>query len=122
MRRLQFLIMDFPVQSIYRGFDRSAPLDRLIADEAAKLGKFFDGIVGCRVLIELTHPGQHSGKAFRVHLNLMVPGADLAIVTEPRTSTVPVDAAATVRQAFRRARRRLQEYAQRKAGRPHGRL
>jgi len=112
--------MSFPVQIAYRGLDRSEALDRVIAEEAAKLSKFFDGIVSCRVLIERRNPSHHTGAAFRVHLNVAIPGTDVAIMTEPRVSAsaVPIDAAATARQAFRRARRRLREYAQRKSAKP----
>ncbi|MBV8529701.1 MAG: RNA polymerase subunit sigma-54, partial [Candidatus Eremiobacteraeota bacterium] len=39
--------MSFPVRITYRGFATSPALNRLIREEAAKLEKFFDGIVSC---------------------------------------------------------------------------
>jgi ribosome-associated translation inhibitor RaiA len=106
--------MSFPVQITYRGVDSSSALDRLIRIEAAKLDKFFDRVVSCRVLVERQYGHHHTRSPFQVHLNIVIPGADLAIMTEPNMGAAPVDAAATVRDAFRRARRRLQEYAQKK--------
>jgi ribosome-associated translation inhibitor RaiA len=110
--------MSFPVQITYRGVDSSAALDRLIRREAAKLGKFFGGIVSCRVLVE--REGHHQTGSFEVRLNIGVPGVDLAIVMEPNAGdeidAAYKDAATTVREAFRRAKRRLHDYHERKTG------
>ncbi|HVN68246.1 MAG TPA: HPF/RaiA family ribosome-associated protein [Candidatus Binatia bacterium] len=105
--------MSFPVQITFRGLDHSEALDTLIRDEAAKLEKFFDAVVSCRVLVERQTGLHHSAAPYVVRVSLVVPGADLAIATEPSD-----DAAAAVRDTFRRARRRLQDRARRRAG-PH---
>ncbi|MGB8907766.1 MAG: HPF/RaiA family ribosome-associated protein [Candidatus Cybelea sp.] len=102
--------MAFPVRISYRGVEATEQLDRLIHSEAAKLEKFFDGIVSCRVLVEHQDGHQHTGSAPHVRLNIVVPGNDLAVDAEP-----------TVREAFRAAKRRIQEYARRKSGGPHHR-
>jgi ribosome-associated translation inhibitor RaiA len=101
--------MAFPVQISYHGVDPSDSLNKLIHTEAAKLEKFFDGIVSCRVLVEHRDGHGHTAAPLHIRLNILVPGADLAIDSEP-----------TVREAFRGAKRRIKEYAQRKAG-PHHR-
>lgn len=125
--------MSFPVQITYRGMDSSEALNRLIRDEAAKLGKFFDGIVRCRALIERQSGHHHAGSPFHVRLTVAVPGFELVVGGEPslrvtpfgdepprvhkndETDSVYKDPALTVREAFRRARRRLQEHARRNA-------
>lgn len=125
-----------PVQITYRGFDSSEPLNRLIRDEVAKLEKFFDRIVSCRVLVERQQGHHHAVSPFHVRLNIVVPGADLAIVTEPSVKVSPSsegaqrlhksdeidaiykDPALTVRDTFRRAKRRIQDYARRR-NEPH---
>jgi Sigma 54 modulation protein / S30EA ribosomal protein len=133
--------MSFPVQITYRGLDASEPLNRLIHSEAAKLERFFDGIVSCRVLVERQYGHHLNGSPYHVRLNVVVPGTDLAIVTEPSLKTQPLDEEAqrvhksdeidavykdpalTIRDTFRRAKRRLQEYARRRSGshsRPDG--
>jgi Sigma 54 modulation protein / S30EA ribosomal protein len=130
--------MSFPVQITYRGLDSSEPLSRLIREEAAKLEKFFDRIVSCRVLVERQYGHHHVGSPFHVRLNVVVPGADLAIVTEPsakapalgdqarrprksdEVDAIYKDPALTVRDTFRRAKRRIQDYA-RRLNEPHTR-
>ncbi|MGC1379426.1 MAG: HPF/RaiA family ribosome-associated protein [Candidatus Baltobacteraceae bacterium] len=125
--------MSLRVQITYRGVDPSDALSRLIRKEAAKLDKFFDGIVSCRVLVERQYGHHRSGSPFHVRLNIAVPGAELAIAAEPSLRTPPLDdepkrlhksdeidaiyrdPELTVRDAFRRAKRRVQEYARRKA-------
>jgi Sigma 54 modulation protein / S30EA ribosomal protein len=107
--------MSFPVQITYRGLEPSERLNRLIRSEAAKLEKFFDGIVSCRALVESLQGHHHAGPLFHVRLNVVVPGADLAVDAEPERDLV-----VGVRDTFRRARRRVQEYAERRSA-PHGR-
>lgn len=128
--------MELPVQITYRGLDPSDALSGLIRKEAEKLDKFFDRIVACRVLVEREQRHLRSGAPFRVRLDLTVPGGELTIDTAKslRTSApdeeAPArrksadvdaahkDAALTVRDAFRRARRRIQDFARGKIG-PH---
>ncbi len=126
--------MSFPVQITYRAVDSSEALDRLIRDEAAKLGKFFDGILRCRALIERQSAHHHAGSPFRVRLTLALPGFELVVDAEPSLRAIPFDdeplrvhksdeidavykdPALTIREAFRRARRRMQAYVQRNLG------
>ena len=95
--------MELPVQITYRGLDSTEALSDLIRKESDKLDKFFDRIVACRVLVEREQHHLRSGTPFRVRLDLTVPGAELDVDAAHK------DAALTVREAFRRARRRLQD-------------
>lgn len=128
--------MELPIQITYRGLDPSEALRDLIHKEAGKLDKFFDRIVACRVLIEREQRHLRSGAPFRVRIDLTVPGGELTIDTakSARISAVDEeaparrksadvdaahkDAALAVRDAFRRARRRMQDFARRGMG-PH---
>lgn len=128
--------MELPVQITYRGLDSSEALTRLIRKEAEKLEKFFDRIVGCRVLVEREQRHLRNGAPFRVRIDLTVPGGELTIDTAKsvrtaaaddeapaRRKSADVDAAhkdpaLTVRDAFRRARRRTQDFTRGKIG-PH---
>lgn len=128
--------MELPVQVTYRGLDGSEALNELIHKEAEKLERFFDRIVGCRVLVEREQRHLRSGAPFHVRIDLTVPGAELTIDTAKsvraspsdeqaaaRRKSAEVDAAhkdpaLAVRDAFRRARRRTQDFARRTMG-PH---
>ena len=115
-------------------FLKRALSDRLIRDEAAKLGRFFDGILRCRVLIQRQSGHHHAGSPFRVRLALVLPGSELIVDEEPGLRVAPFDdeplrvhksdeidaihkdPPLTVREAFRRARRRMQAYVRRNLG------
>jgi hypothetical protein len=116
------------------GIDHSGVLDALIAKESAKLERFFERIISCRVLIDKPHRHQSNGAPFRVRLDLGVPGDELVITHPPElrhaagsedddriektpTDALHEDAQGAIRDAFRKARRRLRDYAQRKRGR-----
>ncbi|MBV9102625.1 MAG: HPF/RaiA family ribosome-associated protein [Candidatus Eremiobacteraeota bacterium] len=125
--------MVLPVQVTYRKVRRTEALDRVIHEEAAKLERFFERIVSCRVLIELAHRHRRSGVPFHVRIDLGVPGDELVISNEPtlhstllgreaeaaeKSFELDVDhktADRAVRDAFRKAQRRLGDYARRKA-------
>ena len=127
--------MELPVQITYRELDPSDALSRLIREEAAKLDHFFDRIVSCRVLVEREQRHLRGGAPFHVRIDIGVPGDELVIRTLPSLRATPDDEAAkrrksdeidvmykdpalAVRDAFRRARRRIQDYARRAMG-PH---
>lgn len=108
--------MEQPVKITYRGLDPSDALNSLIHEEAAKLDKFFAGIVACRVAVERPEGHHRHGSPYRVGITIAVPGTELAVTTEP-SDEIPgahEDPSLSVRDAFRRAKRRLQDYAARK--------
>jgi|SRR5579872_4971578 len=125
--------MAFPVRVSYRDVEPSETLERLAQTEAAKLERFFDGIVSCRVLIEHAHRRHHEGSPFNVRIELNVPGKDLSVNHVPDVhaqlvgnetiqvhKTADVDAAnkdptIAIRGAFKKMRRQLQNYARRLA-------
>jgi ribosome-associated translation inhibitor RaiA len=101
--------MELPLQITFRGVDASDGLNRLIHKEGAKLDTFFHRIVSCRVLVERDARHHRDGAPFRVRVDLGVPGNELM------SDKIDRDAEVAVRDAFRRARRRLQSYAERLA-------
>lgn len=111
--------MSVPIQVTFRGIDSSDSLSELIERESGKLDAIFDRIVRCHVIVEkLEH--LHNGAPFRVSIDLTVPGAEIAIDTERHRSAendaLHRDPALAIRDAFRRARRRLQERIRRRRG------
>lgn len=129
--------MILPVQTTYRNAPHTDVLDALVREEADKLDRFFQGIVSCRVLVEQAHRHHLRGAAFHVRIELGVPGEELVISSDPdvrkevtddpdelpprfsKSSEVDAahkDAELAVRDAFRKAARRLQDYARRKTG------
>ena len=111
---------DLPVQIAYRNTERSKALDALVGEEAGKLPRFFQRIVNCRVLIEHEHRHHRKGTPVHVRIELGVPGEELVINSSADPETVlsddGKDAQRAIRDAFRKAERRLADYAKRKAG------
>jgi len=105
--------MSVPIQTTFRGVDSSETLKQLIAKEAAKLEGIFARIVHCHVIVE--HEALHSRSAapFRVRIDLAIPGAEIAIDTARHKTdeafALHKDVTLTIRDAFHRARRRLQD-------------
>ena len=90
-------------QVTFLGVDHSPSLDALIRSEIAKLYRFHARIVRCRVVVG-TAWEQHKGAPYRIAVELRVPGKEI-VVDHPTQ-----DLTFAVREAFRKARRRLYDY------------
>jgi hypothetical protein len=115
-------------QISYRDVPPSPALDHLVQAEAAKLEHFFGRILNCRVHIENIHRRRLRGSAFHVRIELSVPGEHLVVNhtddmrplssgdDSGRSGKLPErqaqhkDPQLAVRDAFRTATSRLQDY------------
>ena len=116
-------------QISYRDVPPSPALDHLVQSEAAKLERFFGRILNCRVHIENIHRRRLRGSVFHVRIELSVPGEHLVVNhtddTRPLSSgdydfgrsgkpterqAEHKDPQLAVRDAFRTATSRLQDY------------
>jgi hypothetical protein len=107
-------------QITYRDVAPSPTLERLIRIEVAKLEHFYGRILNCRVHIEHIHH-HHSGSVFHVRIDLSVPGEHLVVSRSddmPQPSSLHQaehkDLPLAVRDAFRTATSRLQDYVSRR--------
>jgi len=98
--------MDIPLQISLHGIAHSDALNNAIRKKAGKLERFYSHIVSCRVVLELAARHQRKGREYRAHIDLKVPGGEIA-VTHARDEDVQV----ALRDAFDAARRRLEDYA-----------
>ncbi len=108
--------MLIPLQITYRGMKESEALSAVVRTRVGKLEHFYKDISGCRVLVEQPHHHKRSGEHFHVRIDLTVPGGELVVEREPSLRTRHEDAYVAVTDAFRAARRELQDYARRKRG------
>ena len=65
--------MQLPVNITYRGVEKSAEIDQLVLDKAARLEKFCDHINRCDVVIEQPNHAHQKGNPFRVRIDVKVP-------------------------------------------------
>jgi cold shock CspA family protein len=116
----------------------SEVIEAHIREKTQWLELFYDGIMGCRVLVEAPHQHHRRGKQYHVRIDLTVPGGELVIKRVPRLivdrpahfQRAPEDIESAesrelskyaahddiqlaIRDAFDVARRKLQDYARR---------
>jgi ribosomal subunit interface protein len=103
--------MKLPLQITFRNTLHSEAVEAKIKEKAAKLDKHVSRITSCRVVVEESQRRQHQGKLFSIHIDIKVPGKELAMTREENE-----DPYIAVRDAFRTAVRRLEEHARRKRG------
>ncbi len=103
--------MIIPLQITFRNMPHSKAVETKIREKAAKLDKYYGRIMSCRVVVEESQRRQHQGKLFSIHIDITVPGKELAMTREENE-----DIYIAVRDAFNTAVRRLEEHARRKRG------
>lgn len=126
--------MNFPLQITFRNMKPQAEAELWIRGEAARLGTFYNRIMGCRVAVESPHRHHEEGSPYHLRIDLTVPGGELVIKHEPslRTRARQVGVAELKKQlevrtqhkrlhqaihdAFKAAARRLQDYGRRQRG------
>ncbi len=123
--------MQLPVQITFRNMDPSPAVETRIREEAAKLDTFYNNIMGCRVVVEIPRKHLRHGKVFNIKIDLTVPGSEIVVKHEPTLHSaarqtevergkkeLEVDGAykdifVSIRDAFKAARRQLQDFARR---------
>jgi len=103
--------MKGPLEISSRNVDLSEELVDLIHDKAEKLDNFHDGIISCRVMVEVPHRSQRKGVSYNVRVDLSVPGGEVIVRREPGE-----DLYVSICNAFEVAERQLKEYADRQRG------
>lgn len=124
-----------PTQVTFRGLAHSDALEADIHERVAWLGQFYDGIVRCRVLLDLPHRHRQDGRHFHVRVEVTVPGGGPIVVNhqpslhgglkdieveahrkEGEIESVHRYARVAIHQAFDAARRRLEDFAREQRG------
>lgn len=116
--------MILPLQTTFRNVDASPAVAARVQEEAKKLGKYFDHITSCRVIVEAPHRHHLHGESFHIRIELRVPGKELVVAHEPtliheeqseshkhlEVEGPHKDVYVAIRDAFRAMRRQLQDY------------
>ncbi|UCH53477.1 MAG: ribosome-associated translation inhibitor RaiA [Pseudomonadota bacterium] len=103
--------MQTPLQITMRDMAHSDAVETRIREKVDKLHRFYDRIMGCRVVVEMDQRHKHQGKLHRVRIDLTVPGAEL-VANHAQDEDVYV----AIRDAFDAITRQLEEYARRQRG------
>lgn len=108
---------------------------RRIEAEASKLDRYFGRITSCRVIVEAPHQRRKHGAAFHIEIELGLPRESLVIKHTPNSrralaaggeapkwakhleaGAAHKDVYISIRDGFRSARRRLEDYVRRLRG------
>lgn len=126
--------MRIPLQVSFRNMETSPAVEDRIREELAKLSQFYDRITNCRVMVEIPHRHREAGKRFHIRIYLTVPGGEIVVKQEPSRHTMLRDFAiekrqkiqetaaphkdiyVAIRDAFKTARRQLQDFVRAQRG------
>jgi ribosomal subunit interface protein len=89
----------------------SDAIEAKINEKAAKLDRFYDRIMSCRVVVEETQRRHHQGNIFDVRIDITVPGKELAVNHQENE-----DVYVAVRDAFDATARLLEEHGRQQRG------
>jgi hypothetical protein len=105
-----------PLHVTFRGMTPPIGVEDEIRERVAELGRFFDRITACNVVIEARHRHQRQGNLYHVHIDLGVPDRTIVAGRGPGDDHAREDLRVAIRDAFSAAQRQLQDYAREKRG------
>jgi cold shock CspA family protein/ribosome-associated translation inhibitor RaiA len=105
--------MDVPPEIAFRGLEPTETLKERILEGIDDLEEVYDRLVSCRVMVEDTTAARHSGKIYRVRLEIGVPNQTVVVDRKPKEAEEARDVYQAVKHAFDIGRRRLSEVKER---------
>jgi len=108
--------MRLPLQITFRNMEQSDAVEAKIREKTEKLNQFCDDIMGCRVVVELSHKNHHKGNTFHVRIDITVPDGEIVVSRSPDQRQSHQDVYVAIRDAFDAARRQLEDYVCRRRG------
>jgi ribosomal subunit interface protein len=106
--------MQIPLKIAFRSLEASPAIEASVREHAARLEKYYDGIIGCGVVVEELHKHHLHGNHYHVRVELSVPGSKLVASREPDQHHAYTDIYVAIRDAFDTMRRQLEDYARRR--------
>jgi len=105
--------MQEPLQITFHNLDHSDALEARVRDRAARMERYYDGVIGCRVSIEGPHKQPHKS-TLAISITVHVPGRDLVASREGRLHEADArqEASGIVNEAFDAIDRQLEEFSQ----------
>lgn len=104
------------LQINFRDVPATDAIEAKVRERAARLERYHDHIIGCRVMIDAPHRRHHRGNLYHVSIDLTVPGGELVVTREPPEHHAHEDLYVAIRDAFDAAQRRLEDHARRQRG------
>lgn len=103
--------MEVPLQIAFDGVQHSDAVEARIREEVDKLEQFNHRIVSASVVVTKPQRRHHKGDTFQVRIHMVVPESpEISVSREPEPGAHE-DVYVTIRDAFKAARRQLQDIA-----------
>ena len=121
--------MKLEPQITFRNFEPAPDAEAKIRERVDKLDEFCDQIMRCVVLVDMPHKHHRNGNLFQIRIDLMVPDDEISITREAAEHVENRDLDVAIRDAFKAAQRKLEDYVRRRrrwvkerADLPHARV
>ncbi|MBT8117108.1 MAG: HPF/RaiA family ribosome-associated protein [Gammaproteobacteria bacterium] len=109
--------MQIPLQITFRDMEPSDAIEARIREKAAKLDRFYDHVMSCRVMVESPHGHHHKGRLYQVRIDMTVPDGELLVTHEHHHKDHShEDVYVAIRDAFEAMKRQLEDYARKRRG------
>lgn len=109
--------MQVPLEVTFLDIGHSDAIEARVRDEAAKLELFYDRITSMRVVVARPQHRHRTGDTYHLRIHMSVPGgADIDVSRDPAATGAHEDVYVTIRDAFKAARRQLQDLVRRRQG------
>jgi ribosomal subunit interface protein len=105
--------MEEPLEIAFHNLEPSDALEAEIRERFAKLDRIYDRLTACRVSVEALHKQHRTGNVFEVHIDMLVPGAELVVSKQPQKAKqryANPDVYTSIRDAFDAAERQLKRF------------
>ena len=103
--------MKVPAEISARNVNLTEEMEDLIRGKADKLNTFHDGIISCKIMVDVPHRSQRKGVSYNVRIDMSIPGSEVVVKREPNE-----DLHRAIVSAFDVAERRLKELTNKQRG------
>ncbi len=110
--------METPLQLDFEGMNADASIRESVDKHIEKLEERFGRVTACRVVVKAPGERHRNGGLYEINIRLSLPqGREVDIGRTPKQDERHADLGFALNDAFKRARRRLQDHARRMQGR-----
>lgn len=108
--------MTIPLQITFRQMDTSPALEARIRELVGRFERFSDNILRCHIIIEPLSGHSRQGALYEFRIALTLPDQEIAVCRTHPVDRAHEDPYVALRDTFRAARRKLQEYERKRRG------
>lgn len=109
--------LETPVQIDFQGMEANAAMREAVVERVAVLEQRFGRITAGRVVIIAPTAHHRTGGVYEIHIHVSLPdGREVNVARTPQDDERHADPAYAINDAFKRARRRLQDHVRKLQG------